>query len=55
MGKIISVVFFAAWLMCGCSVEKICDDWRAALIFVVAFAVTLMAAVVIGDGYDDEK
>lgn len=55
MGKIISVVFFAAWLMCGCSVEKICDDWRAVLIFVVAFAVTLMAAVVIGDGYDDEK
>lgn len=55
MEKIISVVFFAAWLMCGCSVEKVCDDWRAMLIFVIAFAVTLVAAVVIGDGYDDEK
>jgi len=54
MGKIVSAVFFAAWLMCGCSVEKICDDWRAALIFVVAFAVTLMAAVVIGDSHDEK-
>ena len=55
MEKVISVVFFAAWLLCGCSIDKVCDDWRAMLIFVVAFAVTLMAAVVIGDGYDDEK
>lgn len=54
MGKIISVVFFAAWLMCGCSIDKVCDDWRAMLIFVVAFAVTVGAAVVIGDSYDEK-
>ena len=54
MDKVAGIVFFTAWLLCGCSVEKICDDWRAALIFVVAFAVTLMAAVVIGDSHDEK-
>ena len=50
MGKIISVVFFAAWLMCGCSVEKICDDWRACVIFVIALIVVIATAAAITRG-----
>ena len=52
MQKAVGVVFFLAWLMCGCSVEKICDDWRAMLTFIVAFAVTVLAAAVITMGDD---
>lgn len=53
MGKIVSVVFFVAWLLCGCSIESICDDWRAALTFVIALAVTVLAAAVITIGDDN--
>lgn len=53
MEKIVSVVFFVAWLLCGCSIESICDDWRAALTFVIALAVTVLAAAVITIGDDN--
>ena len=53
MEKIVSVVFFVAWLLCGCSIESICDDWRAGLIYVVALAVTVLCAVVIGSNEEE--
>jgi len=53
MQKVIAVIFFAAWLLCGCSVDQIFDDWRAALTFVIALAVTVLAAAVITIGDDN--
>ena len=52
MDKVAGIVFFTAWVLCGCSVEKICDDWRACVIFVIALAVTVLAAGVIAMGKD---
>lgn len=52
MDKAVGIVFFVAWLLCGCSIESICDDWRSTLIFVVAFAVTAAAAAVLGSKED---
>lgn len=47
MQKAAGVIFFLAWLLCGCSVEKICDDWRACVIFVIALIVVIAAAAAI--------
>ncbi len=52
MQRAAGVIFFVAWLLCGCAVETIMDDWRSCLVFVVAMIVTIVAAAVItgGDG-----
>ena len=55
MDKVAGIVFFTAWLLCGCSVEKVCgcsvekvcDDWRACVIFVIALIVVIAAAAAI--------
>ena len=47
MRKAAETIFFAAWLLCGCSVEKICDDWRACVIFVIALIVVIATAAAI--------
>ena len=47
MQKAAGVIFFLAWLMCGCSVEKICDDWRSCVVFVIALIVVIAAAAAI--------
>ena len=47
MQKAAGVIFFLAWLLCGCSVEKICDDWRACVIFVIALIVVIATAAAI--------
>ena len=47
MGKVAGVVFFFAWLLCGCSVERICDDWRACVIFVIGLIVVIASAAAI--------
>lgn len=47
MQKVIAVIFFAAWLLCGCSVDQIFDDWRACVIFIIALAVTILSGAVI--------
>lgn len=48
MQKVIAVVFFLSWLLCGCAVEKALDDWRALLIVVVAIVVCVVVAVLMG-------
>ena len=53
MRQAIEAIMFMAWLLCGCSIESICDDWRAGLIYVVAFAVTVLCAVVIGSNEEE--
>ena len=52
MQKAAGVIFFVSWLLCGCSVDQIFDDWRACVIFVIALAVTVLAAAVITIGDD---
>ena len=47
MQNVMSVILFTAWLLCGCSVEKICDDWRACVIFVIALIVVIASAAAI--------
>lgn len=51
MGKM-PLIFFTAWLLCGCSIEKICDDWKAMLIAIIALAVVVLSAAVITIGDD---
>lgn len=50
MEKATGVIFFMAWLLCGCSVEQICDDWRACVIFVIALIVVIATAAAITRG-----
>lgn len=54
MDKVAGIVFFTAWLLCGCSVEKICDDWRACVVFVIALIVAILAAVTVLAKYNDK-
>ena len=54
MGKALPYIFFMAWMLCGCSAEKILDDWRAAVIAVVALIVIILIAVVTAAEMDDE-
>ena len=41
-------LFFAAWLLCGCSVDKMLDDWRACVVAIVALIVAIVVAAVLG-------
>lgn len=50
MQKAAGVIFFLAWLMCGCSVDQMLDDWRAGLIVIVALIVCIVTAMVITGG-----
>lgn len=52
MQRAAGVMFFIGWLLCGCSIESICDDWHATLIFISALAVVILAAAVITNGDD---
>lgn len=45
-----AVMFFIGWLLCGCSIESICDDWRAMLVAIIALAVVVLSAAVITIG-----
>ena len=46
-------MFFIGWLLCGCSIDRIFDDWRAAFVAVLAMIVVILIAAVITIG-DDE-
>ena len=50
MDKVAGIVFFTAWLLCGCSVEKIPDDWKACTVFVIGLATAILCAYVMGGG-----
>lgn len=47
MQKAAGVIFFVSWLLCGCSIDQIFDDWRACVIFVIALIVVIAAAAAI--------
>ena len=46
--KAIMTVFLISWLVCGCSVDKALDDWRACWVAVVALIVAIACAAVLG-------
>ena len=50
MQKAAGVIFFVCWLLCGCSVDQIFDDWRACVIFVIALIVVIASAAAITRG-----
>lgn len=43
--KAAGILFFFAWLMCGCSVDQMLDDWRAGWTAVVALIVAITCAI----------
>lgn len=47
MKKAVDTIFFASWLLCGCSIDQVCDDWRACVIFVIGLIVVIAAAAAI--------
>lgn len=47
MRKAIETICFMAWLLCACSIDQVCDDWRACVIFVIALIVVIAAAAAI--------
>ena len=53
MRQAIEAIMFTAWLLCGCCVETICDDWRSCVVFVIALIVAIISAVtVLSSGND---
>lgn len=47
MQKAAGVIFLFSWLLCGCSVDQIFDDWRSCVIFVIALIVVIASAAAI--------
>ncbi len=47
MSNMMCIACFLAWLTAGATIENIFDDWRAAIIFIVAIIVTVVCAAVI--------
>ena len=45
MKKAAGVIFFFAWLLCGCSIDQVFDDLRACVIFIVAL-ITAIAIII---------
>ena len=52
MKKAVDTIFFASWLLCGCSVEKIPDDWKACTVFVIGLATAILCAYAMGGKHD---
>lgn len=46
MDKVAGIVFFTAWLLCGCCVETIVDEPGAGIIFLIALVICILAAIV---------
>ena len=42
---IAAVIFFAAWLLCGCTVETVLDSPGGGALFAVAFVVCVAVAI----------
>ncbi len=48
MQKAAGVIFFAMWIMCGCTVETMMDDWRSCLVVIIALVVCAVTAALMG-------
>lgn len=54
INRIASGGFLTSWLTAGGTIDRIFDDWRAAVIFAVSVAVMVASAAVIAS-YQDDK
>ena len=45
MQKAAGVIFFIAWLLCGCTVETVMDSPGGGILFTVAFVVCVAVAI----------
>lgn len=50
MQKAAGVIFLFSWLLCGCSIDQIFDDWRSCVIFVIALIVVIASSAAITRG-----
>lgn len=41
-------LFFAAWLLCGCSVDKALDDPKAGIVALIAMIVAVGCSIALG-------
>ena len=48
MQKTVGIIFFVAWLLCGCTIDSVCDDIRAMVIFIIALITVCTCAAVLG-------
>lgn len=46
MQKAAGIIFFLSWLLCGCSIDGIFDDWKACIVFIMALIVCIATALV---------
>ena len=46
--RAIEIIFAVAWLLCGCSIDSVCDDIRAMVTFVIALITVCTCAAVLG-------
>lgn len=51
--KAAMIVFLLSWLLCGCSIDQVFDDWRACVIFIIALITAVACAAVLG--WRDDK
>lgn len=49
---VIGAVFLFSWLLCGCAVDYMLDDYRSCLIVVVTLIVVTVSAALITNGDD---
>ncbi len=48
MQKTVGIICVIAWLLCGCTIDSVCDDWRAMVTFVIALITVCTCAAVLG-------
>lgn len=47
-------LFFMAWFLCGCSVDTMLDDWRAAAVAVLSLIALIVIALKTAPEVDDD-
>ena len=52
MERAAGIVFFFAWLLCGCTIDQALDNQLAGTIFAMAIIVAIACAWVIGNRKD---
>ena len=53
MDKVLPYLFLMAWMLCGCSVEEMLDDWLAYVIAAIALIVIIMIGVATAEEMDE--
>ena len=48
MQKTVGIICMIAWLLCGCTIDSVCDDIRAMVIFIIALITVCTCAAVLG-------